>query len=154
MLAALCLTCTCGAKAEDHDPVQHDHAHSTGIELGTSNALVFNMDEKSLAYGLHLHGTYTLPESDLALVLGYERVLDEHRHQTLSPLTCYRPAEPLSLCLPPGVTFDGDEANLAAHAEASYEFEVHGWHLGPAAEVAYGPENTHLNLGPHTGIMF
>lgn len=40
------------------------------------------------------------------------------------------------------------------HFEISYEFEFANFHIGPAMELAYDPEDFHLSLGLHLGYGF
>ncbi len=60
----------------------------------------------------------------------------------------------MNICMAPGVTFEETEAAFAGHIEATYEFELHGIHLGPTVGFAYNPEDMHLSLGIHTGFEF
>ena len=116
--------------------------------------MVYSVSEGQLGYGLHVHGIYTFAESPFALGLGYELITGEHLHQTIGPMLCYRPTDPLNLCVAPGLTFDEDEVMFTGHLEVTYEFEIHGLHLGPTAGFAYNEEDTHLSLGLHTGTEF
>ena len=140
-------------KAGDHD--EHHHVHEIGsVEVGLSNSLVYILGEQNFAYGLHVHGIYTFAETPFALGLGYELIAGEHLHQTIGPMFCYRPTDPLNLCLAPGGTFEEDNIALSVHAETTYEFELHGVHFGPTLGFAYNSEDTHLSLGLHTGLLF
>ena len=116
--------------------------------------MVYTLGEKNLAYGLHAHGIYTFGESPFALGLGYELVAGEHLHQTVGLVMCYRPMDPLNLCVNPGATFEESEVDFAAHVEATYEFEFHGVHVGPTVGFVYTPEDMHLSFGLHTGLEF
>jgi hypothetical protein len=131
----------------------HGHEHGS-VEAGLSNAMVYSVAEGHLGYGLHVHGIYTFGESPFALGLGYEMVAGEHLHQTIGPMFCYRPTDPLNLCVAPGVTFEEHEVMFTGHLEVTYEFETHGLHLGPTAGFAYNEEDMHLSLGLHTGTEF
>ncbi len=89
--------------------------------------------------------------------LGYERIFDEHKHNTFGVVASYRPIDPLSLNLSPGVTYEGSESDhldFALHVEATYEFEISNVHIGPVFEFAYDPEDYHLSLGLHIGYGF
>ena len=137
----------------DKVPIEDDHQN----ELGISNAPVYFLKEKVFAYGLHFHAVHFVNNSKFGIGLGYEHIFDDHRHTTIGFVAAYRPFERLTLNLAPGVTFEADhkdELNFAVHAEAAYEFEIGNFHLGPAAEIAYDPEDIHLSLGLHIGFGF
>jgi hypothetical protein len=126
-------------------------------ELGISNAPVYFLKEKVFAFGLHLHAVRFIKNSKFGIGLGYEHIFDEHKHTTIGFVAAFRPLKRLTLNLAPGITFEGDhkdELNFAVHAEAAYEFEIGNFHLGPAAEIAYDPEDIHLSLGLHIGFGF
>jgi hypothetical protein len=38
--------------------------------------------------------------------------------------------------------------------ETAYEFEIKNFHVGPAFEFAYDPEDFHISLGLHCGFGF
>ena len=140
-------------KAGDHDEHHHDH-ESGSLEVGFSNSLVYIPGEQNFAYGLHVHGLYTFAETPFALGLGYEFIAGEHLHQTIGPMFCYRPTDPLNLCVSPGAMFEEDDVALSVHVEATYEFELHGVHLGPTLGFGYNAEDMHISLGLHTGLQF
>jgi hypothetical protein len=132
---------------------QHDHK----TELGMSNAPVFFLKESGLAYGLHFHLIRSINSSRFGVGLGYERIFDAHEHHTVGFVGSYFCTERLRLNLAPGVTFEGgwdSEKFLSVHLEAEYGWEVGEFHIGPAAEIAYDPEDIHLSLGLHVGFGF
>ena len=140
-------------KAGDHD--EHHHGHGSGsIEIGLSNSLVYIPDNRTIAYGLHVHAIYTFGETPIGLGLGYELIAGEHLHQTVGPMFCYRPTDPLNLCLSPGVIIEGTEIAWSAHFEATYEMELYGVHIGPTLGFAITAEGTHISPGLHTGLEF
>jgi hypothetical protein len=148
----------------DKKPFTHE-----GLELALSNALVFLVNEDALAYSLHVHGVYTFTGSQWGLGLGYERVFDDHGHDTFGVVGCYRISHPLAFCLSPGLTFadhdddhdddhdeheeEGSHGEFSLHAELGYEFHIGSLHVGPALEFAYAPEDIHIGLGLHIGFM-
>jgi len=141
------------SKAGDHD--EHHHGHESGsVEVGLSNSLVYIPGEQNFAYGLHIHGLYTFAETPFTLGLGYEFIAGEHLHQTIGPIFCYRPTDPLNLCVSSGAIFEGDNVALSVHVETTYEFELYGVHLGPTLGFAYNAEDMHISLGLHTGTEF
>ena len=101
-----------------------------------------------------MHGLYTFAETPFALGLGYEFIAGEHVHQTIGPMFCYRPTDPLNLCASPGAIFEEDNVALSVHVETTYEFELKGVHWGPTLGFAYNAEATHISLGIHTGLQF
>lgn len=145
---------------DDHD---HDHGEN-GVheshhknEIGVANAPVYFLKEKEFSYGLHFHYVRTLGTSKFGLGLGYEQIFDEHEHKTFGAVFSYRPYEEWSLNVSPGFTFEksqSTEMRFALHIETAYEFEFNNFHIGPAAEVAYDPEDFHFSLGLHIGYGF
>ena len=114
------------------------------------------MKEKEFAYGLHIHYVHYLHESKFGFGLSYERIFDEHGHNTFGVEAIYRPIGPLSINISPGLTFEDEskDANFALHLETAYEFEMNNFHIGPALEFAYDPEDFHISLGLHVGYGF
>jgi hypothetical protein len=144
----------------DHPPgkVDHDEMHEHhSNEFGAANSAVYFIKEKSLNYGLHLHYTYTIRKTKFGIGAGYERIFDEHKHNTIGIHAIYQPVEGLHLNLSPGVAFEGDGDEhpvFALHFETSYEFLFHDFHIGPSVEFAYDPEDYHISLGIHIGYGF
>ena len=132
-----------------------NHEHHKN-EIGVANSLVYFVQEKVFAYGLHMHYVRNITKSKLGLGLGYERIFDEHRHNTIGLVAAYRPIENLSVNVSPGLSFeDGDqELSFALHLETSYEFEIKNFHIGPAIEFAYDPKDIHISIGVHIGYGF
>jgi hypothetical protein len=147
-----------GTHHEEHD---HEHEHPSGHhhkhEIAIANAAVYFLKEKIFSYGLHAHYVYNFPNSKFGLGVAYERIFDEHKHNTFGIVGSYRPIEPLSFLISPGFTFEGEESshlNFAFHFETSYEFQIKNFHIGPIFEIAVDPEDTHLSLGLHIGYGF
>jgi hypothetical protein len=141
------------AQSDDHTHSHYDHKN----EIGIANAPVYFLKEKELSYAMHIHLVRRFQETDWAYGLGYEKIFDEHNHQTYSGVLSYRPTERWVFNAAPGVTFeenDTSELNFALHIESSYEFELGDFHIGPAAELAYDPEDIHFSIGLHVGYGF
>jgi hypothetical protein len=142
-------------KSEHSDGVPDNHEHHKN-EIGISNAPVYFLKEKSLAYGFHLHYTRNIPKTKLGIGIGYERIFDEHKHNTFGIEAIIRPIEDLSLSVSPCVTFEDKDpvARFALHFETAYEFEIKEFHIGPAIEFAFDQEDYHLSIGLHVGFGF
>ena len=137
---------------EDHD---HDHHDHHGHEIGIATSGVYFLKEKEFSLGLHIHYLYSIDESRFGLGAGYERIFDEHKHNTIGISWAYRPVDRLNLILSPGLTFeDNSDAAFALHFEITYEYPIGNLHIGPALEMAYDPEDYHISLGLHIGYGF
>ena len=126
-------------------------------EFGIANSPVYIINEKEFAYGLHAHYIRSLKESKFGIGVGYERVFDEHKHNTIGVIVSYAPIEHLALSLSPGITFNDNNASdlhFGLHLETLYEFEIGIFHIGPVAEFAYAVEDYHVSLGLHFGFGF
>ena len=146
--------------SQSHDThAQHhtdDHAHPRN-EIGVAISSGYCVGEKEFAPGLHLHYIRELEESKFGLGLGYERIFNEHKHNTIGIAGSYRPIHPLAIILSPGIAFEGgdhSDIHFAMHVEVAYEFEVGKLHIGPIFDFAYDPEDYHLSLGLHIGYGF
>ena len=139
---------------DHHDHEGHHHHHN---EIGIANAFVHFVNEDAFAYGLHLHYIHTIGETKFGLGAGFERIFDEHGHNTFGLIGSYRPIDPLTLILSPGFTIEDKnpgEVSFALHVETAYEFEFKNIHLGPVIEFAYDPEDFHISIGLHIGYGF
>lgn len=138
---------------EEGEVHQHEHPDS---EIGIGNSIVYFAKEKEYAYGFHIHYVKSIPNSKLGIGFGYERIFDDHGHNTFGPELVYRPIEMLSVSLSPGVILEDEhpEAKFAAHIETSYEFELHNFHIGPTIGFAYDKEDHHFSIGIHIGYGF
>ena len=139
--------------SENEDSDHHEHRQN---EIGIANSPVYFLKEKEFAYGFHVHYVRNIPKSKFAIGLGYERIFDEHKHNTFGLEATYRPIEALTMNLSPGLTFEDNNpgAGLALHFETAYEIEMKDFHIGPALEFAYDPEDFHISLGIHIGYGF
>lgn len=137
-----------------HEDADH-HSHHKN-EIGIANAPVYFVKEKILSYGLHAHYIRTIANSKFGIGAGYERIFDEHKHNTIGLVFSYRPAKHFSFYVSPGLAFEdeSDHTNFAFHLESSYEFEVNDFHIGPVLEFAYDVEDYHISLGLHIGYGF
>jgi hypothetical protein len=142
--------------SQDHDKVnlENDHHEHHKNEIGVANSPVYFIKEKVFAYGLHIHYVRNITKTGFGIGLGYERIFDQHKHNTFGLVGTYRPIEELSFNVSPGLTFeDGNNtARFALHLESSYEFEINDFHIGPAFEIAYDPEDYHVSIGSGQSI--
>ena len=157
-VAMACVCMHASAQQHNHDhPHANDHHSHHKNEIGVANSAVYFVKEETFNYGLHLHYIRTVGESKFGLGVGYERIFDDHGHNTIGLVGSFRPIHPLSFILSPGVSLEDDhfdEPKFALHAETSYEFEIGNLHIGPLLEVAYDPDDVHISLGLHLGIGF
>ena len=140
---------------QPHEAAEHADAHDHALELGLATGAAYLVGEGEITAGLHLHLVATLGETAWGLGLGYERLLDEHAHNTASAVLQYRITTEWSVIAAPGVTFeDHDPGALApaVHLETAYEFLIGDFHIGPALEVALDTEDAHVTGGLHFGL--
>ncbi|KOH44748.1 hypothetical protein [Sunxiuqinia dokdonensis] len=147
--------------AQDHDH-DHDHDHShdlhrhhLGLGLGAGSLFA----EKEYAPVVHLHYLYRLTQhSPVSIGLGFESILDEHTHNTVSALLNYEILPRLSIVGGPGITLadeDGEShTSMSGHVEMIYEFTVGSFHLGPMLGFGFDKEESHASLGIHIGLGF
>ena len=141
----------------DNHEYDHEKEHRHNHEIGVSVGPVYFFNEEELSFATHLHYTYSFPESNFGLGVGYERIFDEHKHNFIGIELSYRIVHPLMISISPGVVFEGaesGEAGFGVHTEVVYEFELGAFHVGPMAELAWHPEDWHLSLGVHIGLGF
>ena len=138
----------------DSIPTEHKHHRN---EIGIANSAVYFVKENSYSYGIHLHYTHTIAETKFSFGAGYERIFDDHGHNTFGVAMIYSPVEKFNINLSPGLTFEDENISdiaFALHLETSYEFDIKNFHLGPSLEFAYDPEDYHISLGLHIGYGF
>ncbi len=138
-------------------PDGHGNSDNHKNEIGIANSPIYIIKEKEFAYGLHAHYIRGLKETKFGIGVGYERIFDEHKHNTIGVILSYAPIEHLALSLSPGITFNDNNAsdlNFGLHLETLYEFEIGIFHIGPVAEFAYAVEDYHVSLGLHLGFGF
>jgi hypothetical protein len=138
---------------ENEHTDEHEH-HKNEIAMAISP--VYFVKEKVFSYGLHLHYVRNITNSKFGIGAGYERVFDDHKHNTFGLVLAYLPIENLSFNVSPGFTIEDENptAHFAIHLEAAYGFEINNFHIGPNLEFAYDPEDIHISLGLHIGYGF
>lgn len=152
-LVLLAFTQTLTAQSPDSHVNSDNHKN----EIGIANSPIYIIKEKEFAYGLHAHYIRGLKETKFGIGVGYERIFDEHKHNTIGVILSFEPIEHFSMSLSPGFTFNDNNAsdlNFGLHLETLYEFEIGIFHIGPVAEFAYAVEDYHISLGLHFGFGF
>lgn len=140
--------------------LDNEHKHSHAIhknEIGVANSPVYLINEKVFSYGLHFHYIRNIKKSAFGLGLGYERIFDEHNHNTFGLVIRYIPVDKLSLIVAPGILYEDRHFNkpeFAIHLESVYEFEIKNIGIGPVVEFAYATDDLHISLGLHLGFVF
>jgi hypothetical protein len=148
-----------GQSEVETDTLKHDHQHDHAQEkheLGLSISPAYFIKENVFTFAMHLHYIFNIPNSRFGVGASFERIFLDPKHITASIVGAYRPIGGLSILLSPGVTFeDGDNTPFfALHLETAYEFHIGKFHLGPALEFAYDPNDYHIGVGLHTGYAF
>lgn len=132
-----------------------NHKHYRN-EIAIAISAPYFVNEKILSYSLHVHYIYTIPKTKFGIGAAYEGIILNPKHNTFGLLTSYRPIEHLSFILSPGISFENNNSTpfFSLHTEISYEFEIGKFHIGPAFEFAYDPNDYHISLGLHVGFGF
>jgi hypothetical protein len=135
-----------------HDASMDDHRNHIGIAVGP----VYLFSEKEYAPGLHIHYSYLYEIGNIHVGsgLGFEAILDEHRHYTTSINFSYFPIHNLTLTVAPGVLFSKGSSEFTTHFESSYEFILNKFHIGPVVEYAHAAQDNHFMIGLHTSYGF
>ena len=143
---------------QEYDQDDHsDHFHKKN-ELGGAVGMVFDLNEKEVATGFHLHYMRMfggkLKRFGIAPGVGF--LLGEHQHYALHLMFAYRPLHGWWIAAGPGVTYfeHHDEWAASGHVETGYEFHAGKIHFGPVAEYAWAKDDQHIMLGLHLGIPF
>lgn len=133
------ILCTGPAMAQEPAATPHAHGHDhRPNEIGVANSGVLFIGENAYSYGLHLHYIRTVRKSAFGVGLGFERIFDVHKHNTIGVVASYRVWNGLSLLLSPGITFEDEDVNAilpALHVEVAYELELAQLHIGPCGGV-------------------
>ncbi|MFC2124749.1 hypothetical protein ACFLU5_08055 [Bacteroidota bacterium] len=139
-------------EGHDHDLSLDDHKNHLGIAIGP----VYVIGEKKFVPGVHIHYSYLfeINNTHLGTGLGFESIIDEHNHYTISINISYLPIHNLTLTVAPGVLFSKTSSKFATHFEASYEFIFNKFHIGPVAEYAYAMHDCHFMTGLHISYGF
>jgi hypothetical protein len=136
-----------------HSPDHHHRHHEIGIGTGP----VLLPEESVWGFGLHLHALAGINEW-LGAGMGYELIVGEHQHHTVSGLVHFHPFHPLDINVGPGLVFPDNENSqyrLKFHAEITAAFELgEHLHLGPSIDTGIGKQDLHITFGVHVGYVF
>jgi hypothetical protein len=140
-----------------HEVDEHSDAHKN--HLGVGGAAAYLTSENVFAPGFHLHYIRQFGhEYKWGVGAGYEAIVDEHTHNGVNLFLNYRPISFISLVAGPGIVFGKHEGvseiHPALHAEAVFEFDISGVHVGPMLGFGIDPEETHIAAGIHIGFGF
>jgi len=146
---------TYGQSAKEPSKNSDSHEHSKN-EIGIAISPAYFINEKVWTFAMHFHYTRLIPKTKFGIGASFERVVLDPKHSTFGLVIAFYPIEKLSFTLSPGMTIeDADpEALFALHLETAYEFEIGNFHIGPAFEFAYDPNDYHISLGIHVGYGF
>ena len=133
------------------------HEHSNEISIATG--IVPLPAEDELTIGFHFHYVKGIGKSKrFGLGLGFETIVDEHKHYTFSVVAQYRILAGWILGYAPGIMIREEGGNtlyqVAHHIETAYEFEIGDFHIGPMAEIGIEGIGVHYMAGIHFGIDF
>jgi len=146
-----------GQHDDDPDHV-HTHDHHDLNEIGIAIGAAYILDEDEFAPSFHIHYTRMLEGKweKIGFGVGFESVMDEHRHYTVALVINYRPVHAWWISLGPGITYfeSENEVKPSLHVETGYEFDVGKVHLGPLVEYAFTSGDQHFMLGLHVGFPF
>ena len=139
-----------------HSDVHLDKHEHHKNEIGVAISPAYFIKDQIFAFGLHTHYVRNISKSKFGFGLGYERIFNEHNHNTFGLVGTYTPIEKLRFSVSPGFTIEDKNsiANFALHLESSYEYEINNLHIGPVFKLAYDPEDYHISLGIHIGFGF
>ena len=144
-------------KIESH---QHEEGHiHNRNEISIAVGVVPLPEEDKVTAGIHLHYVRGVGSSNrFGIGIGFETILDEHKHYTVSAVFQYRIYKGLFIGYGPGIMIKKEnsetELQFAQHFELAYEFEVGKFHIGPMAEVGGENNAVHYMIGVHFGMDF
>ncbi|MCF6223470.1 MAG: hypothetical protein L3J34_07045 [Flavobacteriaceae bacterium] len=141
----------------DKDPLKNTNSHEHGKnEIGIAISPAYFIKEKVWTVSMHIHYVRIIPNTKFGIGASFERIVLDPKHSTFGMVFAYYPVEKLSFTLSPGITFEDANpgAFFAFHVETAYEFEIGDFHIGPAFEFAYDPNDYHISLGVHVGYGF
>lgn len=151
-----------GITQHEHNKESHqheeDHIHQKN-EISIAVGIVPLPDEDEVTAGLHLHYVRGIGASNrFGIGIGFETILDIHKHYTISVVFQYRIYKGLIFGYGPGLLIKKEnsetELHFAQHFELAYEFDLGKFHIGPMAEMGLEGNTVHYMLGVHFGMDF
>lgn len=139
------------------DPALHEHHPHESNEIGLGLGVSYNVEEAEWAPAVHAHYLRYLGEEKMfGLSGGFESILDEHTHYSITIGIHYRLFDFINLGISPGFSRSTVEKKweFVSHFEAVTEFEMGFMHLGPMVEYAIGFNHSHALIGLHLGFGF
>lgn len=138
---------------------QQDHEHHYNYEISFGAGIVPVFDENIIAPGFHLHLIKGLgEEGKFGIGPGFEVIIDEHMHYSLSLVGHYTVYKGLIFAYAPGLLLIKEESEklyrFSQHIELNYEFGIGEFHLGPVAGFGFSTEGYHIMAGIHFGRAF
>jgi len=145
------------AMAQEKVEYDHDH-HSQKNEVGGAIGMFFDLEEKVMSSGFHLHYTRILPGKlqHFGISPGFEFLFGVHKHYAFHLMFSYRPIQGWWIGAGPGISYfdHHDEFQFSGHAETGYEFDAGMVHFGPVVEFSWARDDQHVMLGLHLGVPF
>lgn len=136
------------ARAQYTDPEENN-------EIGIAASYVRIIEEKENATGLHAHYLRKIKGTRFSAGVAFEKIFDEHGHNTIALSGSFSPVRHLDISFSPGITFrDREKVKPGFHIEFLYEIEAGVLHIGPVGEVAVAAGDYHMSLGLHAGFGF
>jgi len=142
-----------------HENENHDNHHHGDWEIGVGAGIVPLLDEKEVAFGVHLHLLRSIENiKGFRVGLGLENVFDEHNHFNTGIVFNYNLVKGLFVSFSPGYLIIHHENQVdkgfSSHFELNYEFEFNKIHIGPVLEYSLSKFDKHFMIGIHTGFSF
>lgn len=139
---------------DHHDPHNgHDHAllHN---EIAAGMGMAYSSEYQSFDPAIHFHAIKGITPL-LGLGAGYELILAEELHQSVSALISLYPLPLLNVTFGAGAILPThDESwSFTAHTEVAVTWPIgEMWHAGPLVDFGWSPHGYHLITGLHVGL--
>lgn len=149
-----------GQDVATHSGHEHIHVHDNHkYHLGIGISGTHFIEEKGFAQSFHLHTMKQLGKEKIwGLGLGYEVVVEENLHNTITLMGSYHFFDFISLTAGPGLAFgkhEGErELSPVLHAELVSGFDLGQFHIGPMIGAGIDMEHSHISVGVHAGFGF
>ena len=135
-----------------HDHGHHDHhghnKHATGM------GIAYSSEYETFDPAFHLHAIKGITPY-LGLGAGYELIVAEDLHQSISAVISFYPLPLLDISFGAGTVLPThDESwSFTAHTEFSVTWPIgEHFHMGPLIDIGWSPHGYHLATGIHFGF--